>query len=154
MSTLDFSTVFAKYDFHDTYFMKAFNKQMNDQVMEEARKDMQERYDNRKYKGIRLMYMTRITDFPFTEVLRLLNPPSPRSLARGYESGEWYDDSVEIFSAQRVLLRARYMHHIDIRYDSEEKEESDGEESEEEKSPLDESEEDLIRKIVKNKHKQ
>jgi hypothetical protein len=47
---MDFSQAFAKFKFHDPYMIKVFNKTMNNQIMEYARADMQERY---KYKNIR-----------------------------------------------------------------------------------------------------
>ena len=48
MATLDFTETFAQLNFHDPDFIHYFNKQMNDEVLEKIREEMQERYYQKK----------------------------------------------------------------------------------------------------------
>lgn len=48
--SIDFTSVFARYGFHDSDFIQTFNKLIKDATLEQARQEMQERYDNRKHR--------------------------------------------------------------------------------------------------------
>ena len=62
---MDFSQAFAKFKFHDPYMIKGFNKTINNQIMEYARADMQERYES---KNIRLFSLYRNIISQFKEL--------------------------------------------------------------------------------------
>jgi hypothetical protein len=63
MANLDFTSVFAQLNFHDPDFIYFFNKQMNEQVaydkMEQARAEMQERYNNRTAREFSILSINR-----------------------------------------------------------------------------------------------
>lgn len=50
MASIDFTETFAALDFHDPYFISVFNKRVGNILIEYAREEMQERYDNRTMK--------------------------------------------------------------------------------------------------------
>jgi hypothetical protein len=62
MSNIDFTEVFERFNFHDQDFIYFFNKGMKEAQIEQAREEMQERYDNRRFtisRGIPPFYTQR-----------------------------------------------------------------------------------------------